>query len=75
MLLTFSTVEANSKTTKHYKIIGVKSNIIFLVMKTNLLHYLSLIYFITKPLQVSGMCCPSAGGIITFSGSAAQSGL
>jgi hypothetical protein len=24
-------------------------------MKTNLMHYLSLIYFVTKPLQVSGM--------------------
>jgi hypothetical protein len=33
------------------------------VMKINLMHYLSLIYFITQPLRVSGICCPSSGGI------------
>jgi hypothetical protein len=33
------------------------------VMKTNQMHYLSLIYFIIQPLHVSGMYCPSSGGI------------
>jgi hypothetical protein len=33
------------------------------VKKTNLMQYLSLIYLVTYPLHVSGICCPSSGGI------------
>jgi hypothetical protein len=33
------------------------------VMRTNLVHYLSLIYFVTQPLHVSGVCCPSSGSV------------
>jgi hypothetical protein len=33
------------------------------VRKTNSIHYLSLIYFVTQPLYVSGICCQSSGGI------------
>jgi hypothetical protein len=32
-------------------------------MKTNLMQYLSLIYYITQPVHVSGICCPSSGGV------------
>jgi hypothetical protein len=32
--------------------------LVFFVMKTNLKHNLSLIYFISQPLQVSGMLLP-----------------
>jgi hypothetical protein len=31
--------------------------------ETNFMHYLSLICFVTQPLNVSGICCPSSGGI------------
>jgi hypothetical protein len=31
--------------------------------ETNMKHKLSLIYFVTQPLEVSGICCPSSGGI------------
>jgi hypothetical protein len=37
--------------------------LIIFVMTTNLMHYLSLIYFVSQPLHVSGICCPSSGGI------------
>jgi hypothetical protein len=37
--------------------------LVIFVMKANLMHYLSVIYFVTQPLHVSGICCPSSGGI------------
>jgi hypothetical protein len=37
--------------------------LIIFFKETNLMHYLSLIYFITQLLHVSGIYCPSSGGI------------
>jgi hypothetical protein len=36
--------------------------LIIFVKKANLMHYLSLIYFVPHPLHVSGICCSSSGG-------------
>jgi hypothetical protein len=37
--------------------------VVFFVMKTNQMHYFSLIYFVSQPVHVSGMYCPSSRGI------------
>jgi hypothetical protein len=37
--------------------------LIISVMITNLVHCLSLIYFVTQPLNETGICCPSSGAI------------
>jgi hypothetical protein len=39
----------------HTSIMDSKTNKVHFVMKTNLMNYLSLIYFVTQPLHVLGI--------------------